>query len=64
MRAFSLFLFLTFVTVPRLYAANCGGAVPCKCGDKVTQDYIMTEDLGPCIPHPRTAHRQWRHARR
>lgn len=49
MRVLRFFLFLTFVFVPRVYAANCGGAVPCKCGDKVTQDYVMTTDLGPCL---------------
>jgi hypothetical protein len=29
-------------------AANCGGARPCKCGDRVVEDYRMTTDLGPC----------------
>ncbi len=26
----------------------CGGSVPCRCGDTVIEDYVMTEDLGPC----------------
>ena len=28
--------------------AECGGSVPCACGDRVVEDYTMTEDLGPC----------------
>jgi len=27
---------------------ECGGAVPCHCGDRVVADYVMTADLGPC----------------
>jgi parallel beta-helix repeat protein len=27
---------------------ECGGAVPCNCGDRVVEDYVMTADLGPC----------------
>jgi nitrous oxidase accessory protein NosD len=29
-------------------AASCGGDKPCACGDKVTRDYTLTADLGPC----------------
>lgn len=29
-------------------AANCGGTVPCNCGDTVTSDYVMTGDLTSC----------------
>jgi parallel beta-helix repeat protein len=49
MRVLGLLLFLTFIAVPRLHAANCGGATVCKCGDKVVQDYVMAADLGPCL---------------
>ena len=30
------------------FAATCGGAVVCKCGDTVVEDYTMAADLGPC----------------
>jgi len=39
-------LVLTAVEVSR--AANCGGDKVCACGDKITQDYNLTADLGPC----------------
>jgi len=29
-------------------AADCGGGKPCRCGDRVVDDYALTEDLGPC----------------
>jgi len=32
-------------------AAACGGVVPCKCGDTVASDYVLTRDLGPCPRH-------------
>jgi parallel beta-helix repeat protein len=32
-------------------ASECGGSIPCQCGDKVTSDYHMTADLGPCPGH-------------
>ena len=32
-------------------AGDCGGSVPCQCGDKVVADYQMTVDLGPCAAH-------------
>ena len=32
-------------------AADCGGAIPCSCGDTVTSDYTMASDLGPCSSH-------------
>lgn len=35
----------------RLLAANCGGAIPCQCGDTVKQNYVMTANLGPCQGH-------------
>jgi parallel beta-helix repeat protein len=31
-----------------LSAAECGGAIPCQCGDTVVTDYTLTFDLGPC----------------
>lgn len=36
--------------VPAL-AADCGGAVPCDCGDRVVRDHVLTSDLGPCPGH-------------
>lgn len=32
--------------------AECGGEIPCACGDRVVEDYTMTEDLGPCTRDP------------
>lgn len=32
-------------------AARCGGGVVCKCGDTVTADYELPDDLGPCPGH-------------
>jgi hypothetical protein len=32
-------------------AANCGGKRVCACGDKVTKDYVLPADLGPCTGH-------------
>jgi len=29
-------------------AANCGGDVPCACGDRVVRDTVLTSDIGPC----------------
>jgi len=29
-------------------AADCGGARRCRCGDTVVEDYVLTDDLGPC----------------
>lgn len=47
-----LFLLLAcFAVAPRLEAASCGGAQPCKCGDAVTSNYMLGGDLGPCSGH-------------
>jgi parallel beta-helix repeat protein len=27
---------------------ECGGSVPCHCGDRVVEDTVLTEDIGPC----------------
>lgn len=27
---------------------ECGGAVACNCGDRVVEDYILENDIGPC----------------
>ena len=36
----------------RMAQAECGGEIPCACGDRVVEDYTMTEDLGPCTRDP------------
>ena len=47
-----LFLLLAcFAVAPRLEAASCGGAQPCKCGDTVTSNYLLGGNLGPCSGH-------------
>ena len=47
-----LFLLLAcFAVAPRLEAASCGGARPCKCGDTVTSNYLLGDNLGPCSGH-------------
>lgn len=51
MRVFALSLLLVILAVPTLEAANCGGAIPCNCGDTVTSNYVMPADLGPCSGH-------------
>jgi parallel beta-helix repeat protein len=51
MRVFTFSLLLVILAVPALEAANCGGAIPCKCGDTVTSNYVMPADLGPCSGH-------------
>jgi len=43
--------FFLFLFSSQLLAANCGGATLCRCGDTVTQDYTLKEDLGPCPGH-------------
>ena len=48
----SLLPLLIFVfVVPSLEAASCGGTKPCKCGDQVTSNYVLSTDLGPCSGH-------------
>jgi hypothetical protein len=38
-----------FAVAPeRARAADCGGARPCACGDRVVEDYRLAQDLGPC----------------
>jgi len=39
---------LAWLAASSATAAECGGAVVCKCGDTVTSDYAMTANLGPC----------------
>ena len=33
---------------PAARETECGGEIPCACGDRVVEDYTMTADLGPC----------------
>ena len=44
-------LLACFAVTPRLEAASCGGATPCKCGDVVTSSYVLGGNLGPCSGH-------------
>jgi parallel beta-helix repeat protein len=44
-------LVLVAMSLGSAAAANCGGAVPCRCGDTVTESYAMTADLGECPGH-------------
>ncbi len=34
-----------------LTASTCGGPVECRCGDRVSRDYTLPRDLGPCPGH-------------
>ncbi len=43
-----LALLLALGTVGVGRAADCGGAVPCACGDRVVADTVLTADIGPC----------------
>ncbi len=36
---------------PGARAGSCGGPTPCRCGDTVTADYELSDDLGPCPGH-------------
>ncbi len=51
MRTLALSFLLVILTAVSLRAAECGGAIPCGCGDTVTSDYVMPADLGPCSTH-------------
>ena len=44
-------LLASVVVTGRLEAASCGGARPCKCGDQVASNYMLSGDLGPCTGH-------------
>ena len=51
-RIFILLFLMFFVWVNRARAANCGGATPCNCGDTVTADYTLADDMtctGDCL---------------
>lgn len=41
-------ILLIFALSCPAFAGDCGGAVPCHCGDTVVADHAMTYDLGPC----------------
>jgi len=38
-------IILLFLNSSIIYADNCGGNKECKCGDTVTSDYVLKEDL-------------------
>jgi cysteine-rich repeat protein/parallel beta-helix repeat protein len=40
-------VFLVFLALD-VSGAECGGSVPCNCGDSLTSDYVMTSDLEGC----------------
>ena len=44
-------IFVLLLSVGQAYAANCGGTAACQCGDRVTSNYRMDADLGPCSAH-------------
>lgn len=46
--AFSLSFVLGWGLVPAGNAADCGGSVPCHCGDTVRGAAVLTADLGIC----------------
>jgi parallel beta-helix repeat protein len=43
-----ILLFLTIIILPSVLAADCGGAVQCACGDKLTSSQDMWYDLQGC----------------
>lgn len=48
----ALFIALVGCWLPLVgVAGECGGSIPCQCGDKVRSDYRMAADLGPCPGH-------------
>jgi parallel beta-helix repeat protein len=40
-----------WVAAGNAVAADCGGEVACRCGDRVVRDHVLTADLGPCSGH-------------
>ncbi len=50
-RSTAIALLLLLASAGPALGANCGGAVPCKCGDTVTSSYSLSADLGPCPGH-------------
>ena len=44
----TLLLLALAVPTARAVAAECGGSIPCGCGDTVTGHAVLREDLGPC----------------
>ena len=45
---FGILLVLTIISASSVYAAECGGAVQCNCGDTVTSNYTMLYNLNNC----------------
>jgi hypothetical protein len=46
--AVSVAVAASLALAPAVPAADCGGAVPCQCGDRVIVDTTLTADIGPC----------------
>ncbi len=44
-----LALVLALGLVGTARTADCGGVVPCACGDRVVADTVLTADIGPCV---------------
>ena len=43
-----VFLIVFLFSANGSIAADCGGAIPCNCGDTITTDYTMAANIGPC----------------
>jgi hypothetical protein len=41
-------LILLVLIVPNVYGDNCGGGLPCKCGDTVMDNHVLTADITGC----------------
>ncbi|MBU1975592.1 MAG: right-handed parallel beta-helix repeat-containing protein [Nanoarchaeota archaeon] len=44
-----ILVFALLIAINTAYAANCGGATRCFCGDTLTEDQVMWYDLENCV---------------
>jgi hypothetical protein len=45
----NVFLLLVIAMSAQVLADDCGGAIPCSCGDILVEDHVMTYDLNDCV---------------
>ena len=45
----NVFLLLVIAMSAQVLADDCGGAIPCNCGDTLVEDHVMTYDLNDCV---------------
>ncbi|MEM4590055.1 MAG: hypothetical protein QXK21_02205, partial [Candidatus Micrarchaeia archaeon] len=40
-----LYIIFFYSLIPFVFAKDCGGSIPCDCGDTIIENYTMTSDL-------------------